>query len=121
MKLKEVWNEISALSKTVTIISSLCLIMAIVNLFIHSQTITILVNWGLIMVLILDFLIVAIEEAKARKRFEISEYQKQELLFMHMRVETRLIDTEKESWTPLEIQSIFLDERERYLKEIEDE
>ena len=120
MKLREMWNNISALSKTAMIISNVCLVVAISNLFFRSKTVTIVVDSGLIMALILDFLVAVRGEARARKLLEISEFRRRELMFMCNRVETRLIGPEKESWNALEIQSVFLYEREKYLKEIEE-
>lgn len=121
MKLKEVWNRTSALTRTAMIISWICVIASIVNLIYHSDTFTLIIDEGLVFALILLFLAAFRGEAKANKEHEICENRRRALMFMHIRVQTRLLDAEKESWTPLEIQSIFLDERERYLKEIEDE
>ena len=121
MKLKEVWNKTSALTRTAMIISWICVIASIANLIYHSDTFTLIIDEGLVFALILLFLAAFRGEAKANNEHEICENRRRALMFMHIRVQTRLLDAEKESWTPLEIQSIFLDERERYLKEIEDE
>ena len=121
MKLKEVWNRTSALTRTAMIISWICVIASIANLIYHSDTFALIIDKGLVLALILLFLAAFRGEAKANKEHEICENRRRALMFMHIRVQTRLLDAEKESWTPLEIQSIFLDERERYLKEIEDE
>ena len=121
MKLKEVWNKTSALTRTAMIISWICVAASIINLIYHSDTFTLVIDEGLVFALILLFLAASRGEAKANKEYEICENRRRALMFMHIRCQTRLLDAKKESWTPLEIQSIFLDERERYLKEIEDE
>lgn len=121
MKLKEVWNKTSALTRTAMIISWICVIASIANLIYHSDTFALIIDDGLVFALILLFSAASWGEVKANKEHEICESRRIALMFMHIRVQTRLLDAEKESWTPLEIQSIFLDERERYLKEIEDE
>ena len=120
MKLKEVWNKTSALTRTAMIISWICVIASIVNLIYHSDTFALIIDEGLVLALNLLFLAAARGEAKANKEHEICNNRRRALMFMHIRVQTRLLDAEKDSWTPLEIQSVFLDEGERYLKEIEE-
>ena len=121
MKIKEVWNKISALTRTAMIISWICVIASIANLIYHSDTFTLIIDEGLVIALILLFLAASRGEAKANKEHEICENRRRALMFMHIRVQTRLLDAEKESLTPLEIQSVFLNEGESYLKEIENE
>ena len=120
MTLKEVWIKANKLTKTAMILSGLCFAASIVNIFFRSIEVNVIIDKGLILILMLDFIALLFCNTKTEKELLLSESRRRALMFMHNRVETRLLNAEKKSWNALEIQSVFLEERERYLKEIKD-